>query len=131
MKDALSKSATIGLKAARNNVKRESGALAKSLKKRARTYGRGSALVMVGPDRKFTTEYRGKKRRPVKYAHLVEFGHKVVRGGKVVGHVPPKPFLRPAFDSKKEDMKKKYADEIGKALQRHAERVARKNKRRR
>lgn len=43
------------------------------------------------------------------HAHLVEYGHSVVvggkkgKGGKVIGFVPPKPFLRPAFDNKKEE----------------------------
>lgn len=31
------------------------------------------------------------------HAHLIEFGHAHVRKGKVVGHVPPHPFLRPAL----------------------------------
>lgn len=39
-----------------------------------------------------------------RYAHLVEMGHAIVRGGKkskggkVIGQVPPYPFLRPAMD---------------------------------
>lgn len=32
------------------------------------------------------------------YGHLVERGHKLVRTGKTIGHVPAHPFLRPAFD---------------------------------
>lgn len=33
------------------------------------------------------------------YGHLVERGHKLVRAGKTIGHVPAYPFLRPAFDN--------------------------------
>ena len=33
------------------------------------------------------------------YGHLVERGHKLVRKGNVIGHVPAHPFLRPAFDA--------------------------------
>ena len=33
------------------------------------------------------------------YGRLVETGHKLVRKGKVIGHVAAKPFLRPAFDA--------------------------------
>lgn len=33
------------------------------------------------------------------YGHLVERGHKLVRAGKTIGHVPAHPFLRPAFDN--------------------------------
>lgn len=35
---------------------------------------------------------------PTKYAHLIEFGHDIVRGGKVVGRVKPKSFIRAAWD---------------------------------
>lgn len=34
---------------------------------------------------------------PTRYASLVEFGHKIVIKGKVVGHVGPKAFMRPAW----------------------------------
>lgn len=33
----------------------------------------------------------------VHYAPFVELGHDVVRGGRVVGHAPAYPFLRPAL----------------------------------
>ena len=134
MKDALSKAAQIGLKDARRRVKKDSGALKKSLKKRARTYGRGGAYVIVGPDRRTKVMHNGRNISGAYHGHLVEFGHQLVRGGKlgkggkVVGHVPPAPFLRPAFDSKKEEMKRKYAAEVGAAMKRHAIRA---NKRRR
>ncbi len=33
------------------------------------------------------------------HAHLVEFGHaQVTKDGRIVGHVPPHPFLRPALE---------------------------------
>lgn len=44
------------------------------------------------------------------YGRLVEFGHAIVRGGRLrsksrpgtlVGHVPPHPWLRPAFDARR------------------------------
>ena len=37
-----------------------------------------------------------RKRAP--HAGLVEYGHALVRNGKVIGHVPPHPFFRPAVD---------------------------------
>ena len=34
------------------------------------------------------------------HAHLVEFGHaQVTKDGRIVGHVPPHPFLRPALEA--------------------------------
>lgn len=35
----------------------------------------------------------------VVYAPFVELGHNVVRGGRVVGYAPPRPFLRPSLES--------------------------------
>jgi len=32
------------------------------------------------------------------YAHFVEFGHVLKARGKIIGSVPPRPFLRPAAD---------------------------------
>ena len=42
------------------------------------------------------------------YGRLVEMGHAIVRGTrkadrKVIGHVPPHPWLRPALDTKKRE----------------------------
>ena len=58
------------------------------------------------------------------YGRLVEYGHKIVRGGrlgkggKVVGHVAAKPFLRPAFDNNVEKtvsaIKSKFHSELDK-----------------
>lgn len=36
---------------------------------------------------------------PSRYAHLVEFGHKIVVNGKVIGTVAPHPFMRPAWEA--------------------------------
>lgn len=37
-------------------------------------------------------------RRPTRYAHLLEKGHRIVRGGVVVGRVRAQPFVGPAAD---------------------------------
>lgn len=37
------------------------------------------------------------------YAHFVEFGHVMKARGKVIGSIPPKPFLRPAADESVDD----------------------------
>lgn len=64
------------------------------------------------------SQYSYKKKFYAPYAHLVERGHRLVRGGKVWGHVPAKPFIRPAFDAKKggavEEMRKWLASELEK-----------------
>lgn len=33
------------------------------------------------------------------HSHLIEYGHQVVRGGRVVGHAPARPYLRPALEA--------------------------------
>lgn len=37
--------------------------------------------------------------RGAAHAIPVEFGHRVVRNGRVVGHAPAHPFIRPAFEA--------------------------------
>ena len=62
------------------------------------------------------------------YGRLVEFGHDIVVGGtkrskrnpgQVIGHVPPKPWLRPAGDAKRKEAEA-VAIEV---LQRRLERI--------
>lgn len=67
-----------------------------NLKKSVRTkklkrlgFGLNPAPIIVAVDR---------KKAP--HAHLVEYGHALVKNGKVIGHVPAYPFWRPALDSK-------------------------------
>src|ERR1017187_211039 len=63
--------------------------------------------VVVGPSR--DTSY---------VAGWVEFGHALVRGGRrkkggsVVGHVPPHPFIRPAFDTAIEPAIQAFVDSL-------------------
>ena len=37
-------------------------------------------------------------------AHLVEFGHRLVRGSKTYGEVRPHPFIRPSYDATKREV---------------------------
>lgn len=73
----------------RANVVKDSGALANALRLVLTKSRRGSkeAKARIGIDKK----YRLRGRRPVRYAHLVEFGHVSKKG-----HGAAKPFLRPA-----------------------------------
>ena len=114
------------LVAAKRYAKRseDTGALRDSLTVKTVGYrSSGKAVGLVGPDRAYRV--RGKKvgalgallgiakggvRRPANYAHLVEFGHRIAKGGRLSrldgrgskgtgtdgGWVAAKPFLRPA-----------------------------------
>ncbi len=68
----------------------------------------GGAGAVVGPRRGIRVPVRVVRRGkhtglvmmaiPTRYAHAVEFGHRLVSGGHVVGQVTPRPFMRPAWD---------------------------------
>ena len=77
--------------------------LRRSLGRRVKTYRLSGAVVaVIGPRRGYRVlvERAGRQvpHDPAKIAHLVEYGHVVVRGGKVVGHTPPHPFMAPAME---------------------------------
>jgi len=48
------------------------------------------------------------------HAHLVEFGHLLVRGkkGHIVGFVPPHPFFRPAWEARSEQVSQGVVEEL-------------------
>lgn len=61
------------------------------------------------------------------YGRLVEFGHDIVVGGtkrskrnpgQVIGHVPPKPWLRPAGDAKRAEAEQVAIEELTRRLER-------------
>ena len=91
------KMATPIVKAAKGNLRatqseKARGVLVKGLRKKTKTYKRDGAVV--------TTV--GGVFPAAAHAHLVEHGHRQVsRSGVVTGHVPAKPFMRPAYDATK------------------------------
>jgi HK97 gp10 family phage protein len=125
---------------------RDTGALIDSIGMRIKrkTMGRG-VFGVVGPRRGFR---RPDGRDPVKYAHLVEFGHytaaksgvtpaalsrgtkgKSLRRGTLYAqaYVLAKPFLRPAWQEVKSSLPKIVAEEIGNGI---ANEVKKRTKRR-
>jgi HK97 gp10 family phage protein len=104
--------------AAKSLVPRRSGQLRKSLGRKVKVY-RGGAVIagIIGPRRGFRVQWKGRWIDPVNYAHLVEYGRREVVptkkkvladkvAGKVFGSrvrsVPPRPFLRPAWEQNKD-----------------------------
>jgi hypothetical protein len=61
------------------------------------------------------------------HGHLIEFGHRLVRNGQVLGWVNPKPFMRPAADETKSEQEAAIKSEL-QAAARRAERRAAKGK---
>lgn len=102
---------------------KRTGALSNSITHKIVVYPKtGKAVGLVGPDRNYYIQGRrlsakgGKlgalygADRPANYAHLVEYGHRIAKGGALTrldgkgkkgkgtvgGFVPAKPFIRPA-----------------------------------
>ena len=47
------------------------------------------------------------------HAHLLEYGHALVRNGQVYGHVPAHPFVRPAEEAVKKEVMQVVKDVLG------------------
>ena len=129
VRNAASAGGTVILKAIRRHArardKSDSGALGKSIIRVARTKrSTGVTSVYIGPSKAYEItdqvkdrrkgrrgKMRAVKRKPRRYAHLLEFGAKpheirvVLKSGKTVTFQhpgnPPEPFVRPGFDEAK------------------------------
>jgi HK97 gp10 family phage protein len=55
--------------------------------------------VPIGIVRRGPNKGKIKMAIPTRYAHLVEFGHTIVRNGSIIGHAAPIPFMRKAWDT--------------------------------
>jgi len=140
MRRGLEVATTPVLQMARQLCPVDSAQLRKSLGRRVKTYrGSGTTVVIIGPRQGFKAEVtdrygRRRVRDPIRYAHLVEQGHRIAvggslqrKGGKVLGKpaprrpgkhtgsVPPHPFLVPALERNR--------DVVMNILRRHLEDV--------
>ena len=98
LRAAVTAAATPVSKAAKANAAKESGLLKKSLGRKIVTNKkRQSVTAIVGPRRGVSAQYKGKLRKPSRYAHLVEKGF-IDQAGNF--H-PPQPFLAPAMETTK------------------------------
>ena len=118
------------LKEARRNTKsmQDTGALHRSLiKKRPKLLDKVTIFGIVGPDSDHVeTDERGKRRRPIKYAHLLEFGaapHDITISsgpfaGATVRHpgAKAKPWYRPAWQSKRNESLRKMVEKFRKEI---------------
>jgi HK97 gp10 family phage protein len=96
LRKAVTPAATPIVKAAKSSAPKQTGLLKKSLTKKIQTYKRTDTVVaVIGARADAGGEYKGRRRVPAKYAHLVEQGH----GGPHPASA--KPFLKPAFEANK------------------------------
>jgi len=113
---ALNFAATPMLNAARSKASKETGALKRSLIKVSRKYHQaGVVMTLVGIDTAAEAIKDGKLRRPVKYAHLVEYG---------TAHHSARPFIRPAFASTKHIAKNRFFSKLKTAVKKEIDRLA-------
>ncbi len=101
------------LKEAKSRVVRETGLLRKSLVLRSKANVRlGSVFVTIGPLRGFFGRGPdGRERRPIKYAHIVEFGSQTTAA---------RPFMAPAFHAKRAEGIAKGSAILVKGIEREA-----------
>lgn len=115
---AVTKAATPIVKAARTKAPRDSGALAKAINKKIKTYtGTQTVVAIIGPDTKTQVQYKGKTRRPAYYAHLAHDGHITATGE----HVPGNPFLRNAAEEQKPAALQTLKTEMGAGIIKEAQ----------
>ncbi|RWN58755.1 hypothetical protein [Mesorhizobium sp.] len=117
------------LKAAKANVralplKEKTGSLEKSLviKQKPRT-SKVNPLFQVGPDASFQRATQFGSRRPVRYAHLLEFGtapHYQPKRGVVHPGTRPTPWLTPAYFATRDEVVKRFSKKIGPEMEKRA-----------
>lgn len=125
------------LKQARANVNalplnEETGTLAKALtiKKKGRS-SKLNPVHQVGPDSGVEKWTQYGFRRPVKYAHLIEFGTAPhYQPGRGIMHpgISPTPFLTPAFFATRDEVVKRFGAKIGPEMEKRAARLRAKGK---
>jgi HK97 gp10 family phage protein len=121
------------LKTAKSNArnieeKERTNTLANSLviKQKART-SKLNPTFQVGPDSSVEKQTKYGLRRPVKYAHLLEFGtapHYQPGRGVVHPGSRPEPFLTPAYFETREQVVKRFGDKIGPEMEKRAAKLA-------
>ena len=102
------------LKESKRMIPVESGALRDSMKISIKALPPHIMVGKLWPDKNFVVGFwpegsdKPERRRPIKYAHLVEAGHAVVRNGVSIGDVRPQPFIRDAFAQTKDEQIRRF-----------------------
>ncbi len=123
LRSAVSAATTPIVRAAKANANdsKESGTLKKSLGRKIKTYVEAQTVVgIIGPRTDVVGEWKGKKRWPAKYAHLVEGGHVDQYGN----YIQPKPFLRPAYEATEGQAINVMSSKLAEGVTREASKVS-------
>jgi len=129
LRKAVSKAATPIVRAAKSKAptSKQSGRnddsgqklFKKSLGKVVRTYKSSRSVVAIIGSRR-AEQFKGR----ANIAHLLEKGHKIVRGGETKGFVEARRFLGPAFDEQKGRSMRILETEIGAGIETEAAKLA-------
>lgn len=118
LRQAMTAASAPTVKATKADTPKQSGLLKKATTKKVKTYKGGDVVVaVIGANRSTEGEYRGKKRVPANYFHLVEEGH---------GHVAGRHMLQNAYDSTKEEAGTIALDKLKSVLESEAEKLGKK-----
>jgi HK97 gp10 family phage protein len=109
---------------AKSNAPKKSGLLRKSLTIKKSRSQKARPKFRVGPDAA-TEGPNGEK--PIKYAHITEFGRAPNKGGK--GGMKGTRWLTRAYESTRDGVSAIFGAEIGPAIEKHAARLAQKARR--
>lgn len=115
MRPALRNAAKPIVKMARSLVPKDERALEKSIGTQINTYKTtGSVIVRIGARSGYFLFDGLRKKDPIHYTHLVEFG---------TVNTPPRPFLRPAMDSNKNAVKAIINKTVGQGIRKELART--------
>ena len=119
------------------------GTTAKSIIAKVKLYpNRQVAVAIIGPGTNVSADVSDRrphmpKHVPANIAHLIEYGHDNVRGGKknrkkggknpegvkILGRVPPHPFLKPAVQASLSQVMEAMKSKAAEGLEREAEKM--------
>lgn len=104
------------VKQTKATVKRQSGLLKKAITRKIKTYRGGNVVVsVIGANRNVSGDYKGRKRVPANYFHLVEGGHDSVPGDHALQH---------AYDANKQKAGQVMVDKMQSVLEAEAAKLA-------
>lgn len=121
LRSAVTAASTPVNRAAKARAPKQSGLLKKSLGRKVVTNTKTQTVTaVIGPRTNIVGEFKGKKRKPSRYAHAVEKGFVDAAGN----FVPPKPFLNPAMAATEAQAVGVLQDKLAAGVEREAKKGA-------
>jgi len=120
LRKAVNAGATPIVRAVRANAPQQSGTLRKAIGKKVKVYGdRGIATAVIGAKKGYSGDWKGKKRMPSRYFHLVNKGH----GGPAPA--PAHEFVESSFASSQSAALDAMESKLAESVEQEAAKLAR------